>query len=115
MGDVVFEKTENGLVPHSAWAGCSSHFLLEDLPNLRKRNPMNPGNYKSFMVHMSRLRLFSIDKHFVKAWEIIKAYWASKGETKLPHAVEASMFGKEGSKRCWHDGECACEWCGRVS
>ena len=40
MGDVVFETTENGLVPHSAWAGCSSHFLLEDLPNLRKRNPM---------------------------------------------------------------------------
>ena len=67
MGDVVFETTENGLVPHSAWAGCSSHVLLEDLPNLRKRNPMNPGNYKSFMVHMSRLRLFSIDKHFVKA------------------------------------------------
>ena len=29
---------------------------------------------------------------------IIKAYWASKGETKLPNAVEATLFGKEGTK-----------------
>lgn len=34
----------------------------------------------------------------MQAWEIIKAYWVSKGETKLPNAVEASLFGKEGSK-----------------
>ena len=29
---------------------------------------------------------------------IIKAYWASKGETKLPNAVEATLFDKEGTK-----------------
>ena len=80
MGDVVFETTENGLVPHSAWAGCSSHFLLEDLPNLRKRNPINPGNYKSFMVHMSRLRLFSIDKHFVKHGKLSKRIGPQKAK-----------------------------------
>ena len=58
----------------------------------------NSGKYKSFVGHMSRLRLFLKDKHFVQACEIIKAYWALKGETKLPNAVEASLFGKDGSK-----------------
>ena len=40
---------------------------------------------------------------------IIKAYWASKGEIKLPNAVQASLFGKEGIKgagimACLHAG-----------
>ena len=98
MGDVVFETTENVFVPHSAWAGCSSHFLLEDLPNLRKRNPMNPGNYKSFMVHMSRLRLFSIDKHFVKAWEIIKAYGPRKAKPNYQMQLKLVCLVKKAAK-----------------
>ena len=65
---------------------------------MRKRNPMNSGKYKSFVGHMSRLRLFLKDKHFVQACEIIKVYWALTGETKLLNTVEASLFGKEGSK-----------------
>ena len=53
---------------------------------------MKAENYKVFMRHMARLRLFPPDKHFVQAWMIIKAYWASKGETKLPNAVEATLW-----------------------
>ena len=98
MGENVLNKTESGLVPYSACAGCCAYWLLEDLPKMRLRNPMKAGNYKVFMRHMARLRLFPPDKHFVQAWMIIKAYWASKGETKLPNAVEATLFGKEGTK-----------------
>ena len=82
------------------WGRCTVHLTRSDLPDMRKKAPLKPTNFKKFMFRFKQAMKFPGSEWFRVAWKSLARNFRNRGEGRFIDLVEKNVMDPDKSGAC---------------